>query len=107
RLVPRFPGPHAVPKPPGPSPIVLAAAQKELAGVRLTNVAKQAGLDFRQGAFRYGVTTAPPAYMGGGVCWLDYDNDGWIDLFVVNSYGEGDIGAYSKAGGLPRSVLYR
>ena len=35
--------------------------------------------------------------MGGGVCWLDYDNDGWLDLFVVNSYGEGDIGAYSGA----------
>jgi hypothetical protein len=41
------------------------------------------------------------------VCWLDYDNDGWMDLFVVNSYGEGDIGDYFKHGGLPRSVLYR
>ena len=35
--------------------------------------------------------------MGGGVCWLDYDNDGWMDLFVVNSYGEGDIGALLEA----------
>ena len=24
--------------------------------------------------------------MGGGVCWLDYNGDGWEDLFVVNSY---------------------
>ena len=26
--------------------------------------------------------------MGGGLCWLDYDDDGWLDLFVVNSYSE-------------------
>jgi Na+-translocating ferredoxin:NAD+ oxidoreductase RnfD subunit len=106
-LVARIHGPHAVPELPGPSPLVLSAARKKLAGVRLTDVARQVGLDFRQGAFRYGVTPDPPAYMGGGVCWLDYDNDGWLDLFVVNSYGEGDIGAYYAHGGLPRSVLYR
>ena len=106
-LVARIHGPHAVPTLAGPSPLVLAAAKKELAGVRLTDVAKQVGLDFRQGAFRYGVTPDPPGYMGGGVRWLDYDDDGWLDLFAVNSYGEGDIGAYYAHGGLPRSVLYR
>ncbi|HXH97743.1 MAG TPA: CRTAC1 family protein, partial [Gaiellaceae bacterium] len=77
-----------------------------LAGYRLTNVAAQVGIHFHQGAFRYGVTTDNAAMMGGGVCWLDYDNDGWLDLFVVNSYGEGDIGAYSAHGGLPRTALY-
>ena len=70
-------------------------ARRGFAGVRLTDVA-QVGLDFRQGAFRYGVTNDPPAMMGGGLCWLDYNNDGWLDLFVVNSYGEGDIGAYGR-----------
>jgi Na+-translocating ferredoxin:NAD+ oxidoreductase RnfD subunit len=64
-------------------------------------------LPFREGAFRYGVTNDPPAMMGGGLCWLDFDNDGWLDLFVVNSYGEGDIGAYSSHGGLPRTALFR
>ena len=82
------------------------AAREGFAGVRLTNVAPQVGLDFRQGAFRYGVTADPPAMMGGGLCWLDYDNDGWLDLFVVNSYGEGDIGAYYAHGGLPRTALF-
>ncbi len=106
-LVARIHGPHPVPKLRGPSPLVLAAARKKLAGVRLTNVASEVGLDFRQGVFRYGVTPDPRAYMGGGVCWLDYDNDGWLDLFVVNSYGDGDVGAYYARGGLPRSVLYR
>ena len=28
--------------------------------------------------------------MGGGVCWIDYDNDGWMDLFVVNSYSDAE-----------------
>ena len=44
--------------------------------------------------------------MGGGLCWLDYDNDGWIDLFVVNSYADDDIGAVAARGGLPRSALF-
>ena len=29
--------------------------------------------------------------MGSGLCWLDYDRDGWLDLFVVNSYAERDV----------------
>jgi Na+-translocating ferredoxin:NAD+ oxidoreductase RnfD subunit len=89
------------------SPAARAAAAKGFAGVRLTNVAPQVGLDFRQGAFRYGVTQDVPAMMGGGLCWLDYNGDGWLDLFVVNSYGAGDIGAYSANGGLPRTALFR
>jgi hypothetical protein len=75
-----------------------------LPGYRLTNVAPSVGLAFRQGAFRHGVTADPAAMMGGGLCWLDYDDDGWVDLFVVNSYGEGDIGSYST---LPRTALFR
>jgi Na+-translocating ferredoxin:NAD+ oxidoreductase RnfD subunit len=78
-----------------------------LPGYSLSNVTAAAGIHFVQGAFRYGVTQDTPAMMGGGLCWLDYNNDGWLDLFVVNSYGEGDIGAYSKHGGLPRTALYR
>ncbi len=89
-----------------PSPAVSAAAAAGFAGVKLTDVAAKLGIDFRQGAFRFGVTNDPPAMMGGGVCWLDYDNDGRLDLFAVNSYGEGDIGGYSARGGLPRSALF-
>ena len=85
----------------------LPAPGPALAGLRMTDVASRVGLTFRQGAFRYGVTSDTPAMMGGGLCWLDYNNDGWLDLFVVNSYGEGDIGAYDAHGGLPRTALFR
>ncbi len=46
------------------------------------------------------------AMMGGGLCWLDYDEDGWIDLFVVNSHADIDIAPSDANGGLPRSALY-
>jgi Na+-translocating ferredoxin:NAD+ oxidoreductase RnfD subunit len=78
-----------------------------LAGYRLQNVAPAAGIAFTQGAFRYGVTNDLPAMMGGGLCWLDYNNDGWLDLFVVNGYGSGDIGANAAHGGPPRTALFR
>src|SRR5580765_7915998 len=85
---------------------VVVRATGHLAGVRLQDVASQVGLGFRQGAFRFGVSDDMTAMMGGGVCWLDYDNDGWLDLFVVNSYSTGDRSRWQEAGGLPRSALF-
>ena len=45
--------------------------------------------------------------MGGGVCWLDYNNDGWLDLYAVNSYTDDNLPAFEAHGGLPRSALFR
>jgi len=75
--------------------------------LHFVDVAHDVGLDFRHGAFRWNVSRDVPAMMGGGVCWLDYDADGWLDLFVVNSYAEGETARWKAAGGLPRSALYR
>jgi hypothetical protein len=101
---------RGAPKPIAPvltaSPKVQRAAAAGFADVRLTDVAKQMGLDFRQGDFRFGMSNDVHSMMGGGLCWLDYNNDGWLDLFVVNSYSDADVETWNARGGLPRSALF-
>ena len=92
-------------RPAAGSPV--ADAGGSLGGTRFDDVAAQVGLTFRHGAFRHGISTDATAMMGGGLCWLDYDDDGWLDLFVVNSHADVDITPYEAKGGLPRSALYR
>jgi Na+-transporting NADH:ubiquinone oxidoreductase subunit NqrB len=88
------------------TPPAAAAPSGTLGGTSFVNVAPQVGLDFRQGAFRYGKSFDTTAMMGGGLCWLDYDSDGWLDLFVVNSHADVDIVPSDAHGGLPRTALY-
>jgi hypothetical protein len=87
-----------------PAAPALAATR---ASFRLTDVATSVGLEFRHGAFRSGISGDPTGMMGGGVCWLDYDGDGWLDLYAVNGYAESDIPNVGSGRGLPLSRLYR
>lgn len=85
----------------------VVAGGADLGGVRFEDVAQQVGLDFQHGAFHFRVSHDPVAMMGAGVCWLDYDDDGWLDLFAVNSYSiELDVARWKAQGGLPRSGLF-
>lgn len=72
----------------------------------LVDVAEAVGLDFRHGVFMWDESPDPAAMMGGGVCWLDYDNDDWLDLFVVNSFAEVEVSRWNESGGLPSSALF-
>jgi hypothetical protein len=75
--------------------------------VHFADVTKEVGLDFQHGAFRWDVSGDAVAMMGGGLCWLDYNNDNWLDLYVVNSYAVEEAGQWDLEGGLPRSALFR
>jgi enediyne biosynthesis protein E4 len=68
--------------------------------VRFTDITAQAGITFRHVASpekKYLVES-----MSGGVTVFDYDNDGWLDIYFVNSLSV-DL---MKSGGKTRSALY-
>jgi hypothetical protein len=44
---------------------------------------------------------------GGGLCWLDYDGDGWLDLFLVNGHSRNERDEWKARGGLPTTRLFR
>ena len=73
------------------------AVAKSFDGVRLTDVAQQVGLDFRQDDFGRGMSNDVHGMMGGGLCWLDYNDDGRLDLFAVNSYTDANVAALEGA----------
>lgn len=75
--------------------------------LQFVDVAQELGLDFAHGAFVTGEMSADPiAMMGGGLCWLDYNNDGWMDLYVVNSHALAEKDYWAKQGRLPQNQLY-
>src|SRR2546430_3704333 len=90
-----------------PASVASRPSSSGFEGIRLKDVAGRLGLDFRQGAFRFGVSPDPAAMTGGGLCALDYNNDGWVDLFVVNSYSQSDVTRWRTHGGLPPSAMFR
>ena len=66
------------------------------------DIAAEAGLSFHHGAFRESISEDPAAMMGGGLCWLDFDSDGWLDLYLVNSHAKNE----ADLPDLPRNALF-
>lgn len=73
----------------------------------LYDVAAAVGLDVTHDAFHWDVTGDPVAMMGGGVCWIDVDGDGWLDVFVTNTWSDGEWGLWNNGPGLPTTRMYR
>jgi hypothetical protein len=91
----------------GPKATPPTSVASSLDGVQLQDVAAKVGLNFQQDNFHFGLTPSDVhSMMGGGLCWLDYNNDGWEDLYAVNSYSDNDVETWDKRGGLPTSALF-
>ena len=64
------PGPATPARPAGP--------------IEFTDITAQAGIHFKHNTGAFGKKYLPET-MGSGVCFIDYDNDGWQDILLVNS----------------------
>jgi hypothetical protein len=52
--------------------------------IQFTDITEQAGIHFKHNTGAFGKKYLPET-MGNGACFLDYDNDGWQDILIVNS----------------------
>jgi enediyne biosynthesis protein E4 len=52
-------------------------------GFRFVDVTAKAGIDFRHNSGAYGAKLLPET-LGSGCAFLDYDNDGWQDILLIN-----------------------
>lgn len=77
---------------PGPHAAGENRSANALEACTLVDSAAEAGLDFRH---RSGISARRhlPETMGAGLAWLDFDGDGWLDLYAVQS------GAFPPTGG--------
>jgi enediyne biosynthesis protein E4 len=68
------------------SPVAQASAPpvRPSGPIEFTDVTTQAGIRFKHNSGAFGKKYLPET-MGSGVCFIDYDNDGWQDIFFVNS----------------------
>lgn len=81
--------------------------QSEQFALQFADVAMDVGLDFEHGAFVNALSADPVGMMGAGLCWLDYDKDGWLDLYMVNSHALDEVDYWEVNGGLPHNQLFR
>src|SRR5580692_4734348 len=52
--------------------------------IEFVDVTAQAGIHFKHDSGAFGKKYLPET-MGSGVCFIDFDNDGWQDIFLANS----------------------
>jgi hypothetical protein len=65
------------------SKLLGSTAAQSVAAQIFEDITAKSGIRFKQESSRTSEKYLPES-MGGGVAMLDYDNDGWLDLFFVN-----------------------
>jgi hypothetical protein len=69
---------------PSPEPDSTGKRSRPSGPIEFTDVTAQAGIHFKHNNGAFGKKYLPET-MGSGACFLDYDNDGWQDILLVNS----------------------
>ena len=69
---------------PSPAASTLPPLPEKFAPVEFTDVTAEAGIKFRHHNGAYGKKYIPET-TGSGCAFLDYDNDGWQDILLINS----------------------
>lgn len=88
----------------GVTSVLQRPVPKDHPKVVFTDVTKRSGIHFRH--FWGSRTTQLPEDMGSGAAWIDYDQDGYPDLFIVNEAGPLGMSADSLRESPARCVLY-
>src|SRR6185503_11466878 len=67
-----------------PSPSATATPPRPSGAIEFMDVTADAGIRFKHNSGAFGKKYLPET-IGAGGAFLDYDNDGWQDIFLVNS----------------------
>lgn len=75
--------------------------------VRFTDITTQAGIHFKHNSGAFGLKLYPET-MGSGVAFIDYDGDGYPDIFFVNGrdWTSAEIKAYTSGPGRVAHTAY-
>jgi len=66
------------------SPLPSPTPPRPSGAIEYTDVSAEAGIRFKHNSGAFGKKYLPET-IGAGGAFLDYDNDGWQDIFLVNS----------------------
>jgi hypothetical protein len=81
---PKQPAVPAAPAQPPPLAEEAKAPVRPSGPIQFTDITSSAGIHFKHNTGAFGKKYLPET-MGSGVCFLDYDNDGWQDILLINS----------------------